>query len=95
MTERPVLGVGLMSGTSLDGMDAALVRIDSPTHATLIDFVTRPYDDSERAELRTALDPQSQAGAATFARLHVRKKPARGTVEDDVGREVRDAGDNP
>ena len=24
MTERPWLGVGLMSGTSLDGMDAAL-----------------------------------------------------------------------
>ena len=57
MTERPMLGVGLMSGTSLDGVDAALVRIDGPTHATLLDFVTRPYDDAERAELRAALDP--------------------------------------
>ena len=43
MTERPTLAVGLMSGTSLDGMDAALVRLHGPSHAELIDFVTRPY----------------------------------------------------
>jgi anhydro-N-acetylmuramic acid kinase len=72
MTERPMIGVGLMSGTSLDGVDAALVRIDGPTHATLLDFVTRPYDDGERAELRAALDPGAQAGPAALARLHVR-----------------------
>jgi anhydro-N-acetylmuramic acid kinase len=67
-----MLGIGLMSGTSLDGVDAALVRIDGPTHATLLDFVTRPYDDSERAELRAALHPGARAAAAEFARLHVR-----------------------
>lgn len=67
-----MLGVGLMSGTSLDGVDAALVRIDSPTHASLLGFVTRPYDDGERAELRAALDPGALVGPATFARLHVR-----------------------
>jgi anhydro-N-acetylmuramic acid kinase len=68
MTERPTLAVGLMSGTSLDGMDAALVRLEGPTHATLIDFVTRPYTDEERALIRSALDG---ATAATLARLHV------------------------
>jgi anhydro-N-acetylmuramic acid kinase len=72
MTERPMLGIGLMSGTSLDGMDAALVRLDGPTHATLLDYVTRPYDDAERAELRAALDPGARASPALFARLHVR-----------------------
>jgi anhydro-N-acetylmuramic acid kinase len=72
MTERPMLGVGLMSGTSLDGVDAALVRIQGPTHATLLDFVTRPYEDGERAELHAALDPGAQVGAAALARLHVR-----------------------
>jgi anhydro-N-acetylmuramic acid kinase len=67
-----MVGVGLMSGTSLDGVDAALVRIDSPTHATLLDFVTRPYDDAERAEVRAALDPGARAEPAAYARLHVR-----------------------
>lgn len=68
MTERPTLAVGLMSGTSLDGMDAALVRFDGPTHATLLEFVTRPYTAHERTRLREALDG---ATAATLARLHV------------------------
>jgi anhydro-N-acetylmuramic acid kinase len=67
-----MVGVGLMSGTSLDGVDAALVRIESPTHATLLDFVTRPYDDTERGEVRAALAPGARSDAAAFARLHVR-----------------------
>ncbi len=70
MTELPLLGIGLMSGTSLDGVDAALVRIEGPTHATLLDFVTRPYDNEERAEIRAALEPGARADAAAFARLH-------------------------
>jgi anhydro-N-acetylmuramic acid kinase len=58
-----------MSGTSLDGVDAALVRLEGPTHATLLDFVTRPYTDSERAEIRAAFNG---ATAPALARLHVR-----------------------
>ncbi len=69
MTERPTLAVGLMSGTSLDGMDAALVRLHGPTRAELIDFVTRPYTDDERAQLRHAL---AGGDAPSLARLHVR-----------------------
>jgi anhydro-N-acetylmuramic acid kinase len=72
VTERPTLAVGLMSGTSLDGVDAALVRLDGPTHATLIGFVTRPYTDAERAELRAALDPAGGLGPRGLALLHVR-----------------------
>ncbi len=72
MTERPCLAVGLMSGTSLDGMDAALVRLDGPTHATLVHFVTRPYAADERLLLRAALDASGDGGnpAARFGRLH-------------------------
>jgi anhydro-N-acetylmuramic acid kinase len=69
MTERPWLVVGLMSGTSLDGMDAALVRLHGPTRAELVDFVTRPYDEDERRELHAALRGGDAAG---LARLHVR-----------------------
>lgn len=72
MSERPTLAVGLMSGTSLDGMDAALVRLDGPTHASLVHFITRPYEDDERRRIRAALQPNGQNGAspASFARLH-------------------------
>lgn len=69
MTERPTLAVGLMSGTSLDGMDAALVRFEGPTHAALLEFVTRPYTEDERALIRGALDG---ATAPALARLHVK-----------------------
>jgi anhydro-N-acetylmuramic acid kinase len=69
MTERPTLAVGLMSGTSLDGMDAALVRFEGPTHAALLEFVTRPYTEEERALIRGAFDG---ATAPALARLHVR-----------------------
>lgn len=69
MTERPTLAVGLMSGTSLNGMDAALVRLDGPTHAQLLAFASRPYDEEERALLAAAL-----AGGTPreFAHLHAR-----------------------
>jgi anhydro-N-acetylmuramic acid kinase len=68
MTERPILAIGLMSGTSLDGMDAALVRFEGPTHASLLDFVTRPYTEQERAQIRGAFDG---ATAPALARLHI------------------------
>jgi anhydro-N-acetylmuramic acid kinase len=69
VSERPWLGVGLMSGTSLDGMDAALVRFAGPTQAELVAFATRPYDDAERGAIRTAI---AGAAAPELARLHVR-----------------------
>ncbi len=64
MTERPSLMVGLMSGTSLDGMDAALVRFHGPTRAELLDFVHRPYDPGERARLAGAIEDGSPRALA-------------------------------
>jgi anhydro-N-acetylmuramic acid kinase len=71
MTERPWLAVGLMSGTSLDGMDAALVRFHGPTRAELLAFAHRPYHPEERREIEEAIERQS-GGARRLAQLHAR-----------------------
>ena len=70
MTGRPDLVVGLMSGTSLDGMDAALVRLKSATEAELVGFVHRRYTAEQREELLRALE--GEATPRDYARLHVR-----------------------
>lgn len=47
--------IGLMSGTSLDGVDAAIVRVAGcglDTKAELVAFTTVPYDDRLREKLK-------------------------------------------
>ena len=51
VSEHATLAVGLMSGTSLDGIDAALVRFRGPTHCDLLHFVTRPYAAPEQSAI--------------------------------------------
>ncbi len=67
-----MLAAGLMSGTSLDGIDAALVRI-RPRGATyeleLVRFQTLPFDRALHDELLAALPPNAGSVAAV-ARLH-------------------------
>ena len=48
--------IGLMSGTSLDGIDAALVETDGEDVAVPGAALTVPYDAETRAMLRAALD---------------------------------------
>jgi len=67
MTERPTLGVGLMSGTSLDGMDAALVRFAGPTHADLVAFAHLPYTADFRRQLEHAV---TEGNTRELALLH-------------------------
>jgi anhydro-N-acetylmuramic acid kinase len=67
VTERPTLAVGLMSGTSLDGMDAALVRLRGPTRCDLLGFHSAPYPADFRARLERAVDA---GGTRELARLH-------------------------
>lgn len=67
-----MIAVGLMSGTSLDGIDAALVRIRPSGERYRIDlfnFRTEPFEPELRALLLQALPP-SVATAAQIAALN-------------------------
>ena len=61
-----MIAVGLMSGTSLDGVDAALVRIvprGRSYEVDVLDFQTTPYGEDERNALH-------EASTRAVARLH-------------------------
>ncbi len=49
-----MLAIGLMSGTSLDGIDAALIETDGEAFVWPIAFRGEPYSDAARAQLAEA-----------------------------------------
>ena len=55
-TGRPVRALGLMSGTSLDGVDAALIETDGVSIAATGPWRTAPYPPALRARLRAVVD---------------------------------------
>ncbi|RIX51158.1 anhydro-N-acetylmuramic acid kinase [Paenibacillus nanensis] len=61
--EKPsVIGIGLMSGTSLDGVDAAVVQIEGSglqSKVRLLHYYTRPYDDELRDKIKELCSPAS------------------------------------
>jgi len=62
--------VGLMSGTSLDGVDAALVEVTGSgeaTRARLLDFEMTAYTDGERALIRSASRGAAELCEVDFA----------------------------
>ncbi len=50
-----MLALGLMSGTSMDGIDAALIDTDGDAVVRRIAFATTPYDAAFRDRLRAAM----------------------------------------
>ncbi|MBI1272654.1 MAG: anhydro-N-acetylmuramic acid kinase [Alphaproteobacteria bacterium] len=52
MPNKVYRSIGLMSGTSLDGVDAALIETDGRTYVKPKAFVTRRYQPDFRAKLR-------------------------------------------
>ena len=65
--------IGLMSGTSLDGVDAALLETDGEDVARARPGLTVPYDAETRALLRAALDEaRDVAQGAPVPHVHPR-----------------------
>lgn len=50
------LAVGLMSGTSMDGIDAALIETDGDKVVRPLECHSQPYDEVMRAKLRRAME---------------------------------------
>ncbi|HEV2065565.1 MAG TPA: anhydro-N-acetylmuramic acid kinase [Thermomicrobiales bacterium] len=64
VTGSEALCIGLISGTSVDGIDVAVVRIDRPgkgARPELVAFETVPYPLAVRAELLSLYDDQANA----------------------------------
>ncbi len=67
--------IGLMSGTSLDGIDAAMVETDGESRIATGPSLTVPYEDGFRARLRGILgargpEAEIRAVEAELTRLH-------------------------
>jgi anhydro-N-acetylmuramic acid kinase len=86
--------IGLMSGTSLDGVDAAWLETDGVRVAAFGPTLTLPYDDRLRTDLRRiltlapTLDPGDRRLKTVEARLteyHVRAVAALGQPADLIG----------
>lgn len=71
----PIWALGAMSGTSLDGVDAALVLTDGERILDFGDTGYRPYTEAERDTIRAALglwpgDPGVEAAAEVVETAH-------------------------
>lgn len=75
-----VTALGAMSGTSLDGVDVAVVETDGERIAGFGDSCYRPYSDTERATLRAALGkwPGEDLDAALAVIQSVHEEAMRG-----------------
>jgi anhydro-N-acetylmuramic acid kinase len=65
--------LGLMSGTSADGIDAAIVEIGgAPPHLSvrLISFTFVPFDPEQRAQIFRLFDPAAGTAAARVCRMN-------------------------
>ena len=86
--------IGLMSGTSLDGVDAAWLETDGERIGAFGPTLTLPYDDRLRTDLRRILDAaptlasddrRLKSAAARLTEYHVRAVTALGREADLIG----------
>ena len=91
---KPLRAIGLMSGTSLDGVDAAWVQTDGEAITALGPRLTLPYPDELRARLRAIIAdaPRLAPDAATvrtatasLMQVHLAAVRALGCPADIIG----------
>jgi anhydro-N-acetylmuramic acid kinase len=80
-----MLALGLMSGTSLDGIDAALIETDGRTLTACGPALTVPYDDAFRGRLRAVLGGQGPVAEVEYD-LTLRHAEAVEILLDQAGR---------
>ena len=67
LPDGPVRALGMMSGTSLDGVDAALIETDGTTVSGFGLWRTAPYPVTLRDELRAVIEGRGERDAAERA----------------------------
>jgi len=60
---KTMLAVGLMSGTSLDGIDAALIETDGQSRVRPVAALTEPYEGTLRERIRASLGSTARSAA--------------------------------
>lgn len=61
MSHKMLTSLGMMSGTSLDGIDAAIIRTDGEKIELTDYFITIPYADNFRKKLRDLIETKRNA----------------------------------
>lgn len=69
--EFPAPVIGLMSGTSVDGVDAALLTTDGETMAEAGTYVSQPYSDGLRADILALMRGKGDQAAVAQALTEV------------------------
>jgi len=91
MTERRILtALGLMSGTSLDGIDAAIIESDGETVKSTGAGISIPYDPDFRAALRGCLGKGQDETADMARELTLRHGDAVQQLWDQAGLKAAD-----
>jgi anhydro-N-acetylmuramic acid kinase len=67
MNTRLYRAIGLMSGTSLDGIDVAMIVTDGQKRVEIGPALTLPYDDDLRALLRSVLGGRGDVASADLS----------------------------
>jgi 1,6-anhydro-N-acetylmuramate kinase len=96
---QTVRAVGLMSGTSMDGVDVAIIETDGQEIVTLGRTGFFPYSEADRALLRLAArdaalleDRNARPGSLALADAMIRKRAAADAGESVLRHRVRSHG---